>query len=209
MVSKYEMLWKNKLHFDQEEMLKWLEALGLQVFGCADSNGMYMYRLYIQMFLSYGLYICNILETTHHRTTFGIFCNITQNTTHKENSQKMFHTSSLIVIFLMGRSRTFLEIRIKFHLGRTKGRGNMGRETQNEVFFAKFPLLSKIQTLSHKLLVRQTSNYHHCNWHAKEPICRDFQVILISSFRSKITLCIFKEQIWLSDMKCYGMLKMA
>ena len=30
----------------------------------------------------------------------------------------------------------------------------------------KFPLLSKIQTLSHKLLVRQTSNHHHCDKHA-------------------------------------------
>ena len=37
------------------------------------------------------------------------------------------------------------------------------------VIFAKFPLLSKIKTLSHKLLVRQTSNHHHCNWHAQKP----------------------------------------
>ena len=29
-------------------------------------------RLYIQMFLSYGLYVCIILETAHHRTTFGM-----------------------------------------------------------------------------------------------------------------------------------------
>ena len=34
-------------------------------------------RLYLQMFLSYGLYVCIILETAHHRTTFGMFCNIT------------------------------------------------------------------------------------------------------------------------------------
>ena len=50
----------------------------------------------------------------------------------------MFHISSLIVLFLIIRSRTFLEIRIKFHLGRTKGRGKrwgMGREAQNEVGF--------------------------------------------------------------------------
>ena len=45
------------------------------------------------------------------------------------------------------------------------------------VIFAKFPLFSKIQTLSHKLLVRKTSNHHHCNWHAQKPICRDLQVI--------------------------------
>ena len=43
-------------------------------------------------------------------------------------------------------------------------------EAQNEVFFAKFLFLSKIQTLSHKLLVRQTSNHHHCNQHTQKPI---------------------------------------
>ena len=56
-------------------------------------------RLYIQTFLSYGLYICIILETAHNRTTLGIFCNITQKTTPEENSHKMFHISSLIVLF--------------------------------------------------------------------------------------------------------------
>ena len=63
-------------------------------------------RLYIQMFLSYGLFICIILETAHHRSTFGIFYT-TQKTTPEENSCKMFHISSLSVLFLMGRSRTF------------------------------------------------------------------------------------------------------
>ena len=55
-------------------------------------------RLYIHMFPSHGLYVCINLETAHHRTTFMYF-------------------------FLMGRSRTFLGIRIKFHLGRAKERG--------------------------------------------------------------------------------------
>ena len=50
-------------------------------------------RVYIQMFVSYGLHVFIILETAHHRTNFGIFCNITQNTTPEENSQKMFHIS--------------------------------------------------------------------------------------------------------------------
>ena len=72
------------------------------------------------------------------------------------------------------------------------------------VIFAKFPLLRKIQTLSHKPLVRQTSNDHHCNWHAQKPICRDFQIILHCSSWSKTTLCIFKEQICLPNRKCYG-----
>ena len=60
-------------------------------------------RLYIQMFLSYGLYIYIILETAHHRTTFRIFCNITQKTTPEENSCKMFHISSPIVLFSYGK----------------------------------------------------------------------------------------------------------
>ena len=38
------------------------------------------------------------------------------------------------------------------------------------VSFAKFPLLNKIKTLCHKLLVRQMSNHHHCDWHPKIPI---------------------------------------
>ena len=101
-------------------------------------------------------------------------------------------------------------IRFKFHPQREKGKGKRGYggEAQNEVllgFFAKFPLLSKVQTLSHKLLVRQTSHHHCCNWHAQKPNCKDFQVILSSSSWSKTTLimCIFEEQIWLPNRKCY------
>ena len=58
------------------------------------------------------------------------------------------------------------------------------------VIFEKFQLLSKIQTLSHKLLPRQTPNHHHCNWHAPKPLCKDFKVILSSSSCSKTT-CVF------------------
>ena len=72
---------------------------------------------------------------------------------------------------------------MKFNLGRDKGRvrEGMGEKPQMRVIFAKFTLLSKIQTISHKLLVRQTSNHHHCDWHAQKPIYRNFQVILSSS----------------------------
>ena len=85
-------------------------------------------RLYIQMFLSYGLYVCITSETSHHRTTFRIFCNITQKITPDENSHKMFHISSPIVLFSYGKVKdVFLGgIRIKFHLVRTKGRDNQG-----------------------------------------------------------------------------------
>ena len=61
----------------------------------------------------------------------------------EENSCKMLHISSMIVLFVMGRSRTFLEIRIKFHLGRAKGRGKTGYvgEAQNEGYVCKIPII--------------------------------------------------------------------
>ena len=134
-------------------------------------------RLYIQMFRSYRLHVCIILETAHLRTTFGIFCYITQKTIPEENNCKMFHISSLIGLFLMGRSRTFWGDKDQISLGRTKGRGKWGygEEVQYEFFFCKFPVLSKMQTLSQKLLVRQTSNHHHCDKHCQKSKCKDFK----------------------------------
>ena len=165
------------------------------------------------MFASYGLYVCINLETAHHRTTFGIFCNITQKITHEENSWKMFHISSLIG-FSVNREKLPLLSEAQWHffgLGsnfiwggqKKKVRGAMGKKPKMRLIFAKFPLLSKIQNLSHNLLVRQTSNHQNCNWHAQKPLHRYFQVISSSSSWSKTTLCIFKEQIWLTNMKCY------
>ena len=122
-------------------------------------------RLYIQMFLSYGLYVCIILETAHHKTTLGIFCNITQKTTPEENSHKMLHISSLLYFLLW------------------KGQGCFWDKDQ-------ISLLSEIQTLSHKLMVRQTFNHHHFDQHAEKPISKDFQVISSSSSWSK-KLCVF------------------
>ena len=51
-----------------------------------------------------------------------------------------------LYFFLMGRSRTFSWIRIKFNLGRQKEgvRGGMGEKPKMRVIFAKFPLFSKI-----------------------------------------------------------------
>ena len=67
------------------------------------------------------------LETAHHRTTFGIFCNFTQNTIPEENSQKMFHISSPIILFSYGKFKDiFWGIRITVHLGRAKGGGKRG-----------------------------------------------------------------------------------
>ena len=119
------------------------------------------------MFLSYWLYVCINLEIAHHMSAFGTFYNITQNTIPEETARKCSIFLHQLYFFPMGRSRTFFfEIRIKFHLRRAKGRGKRGvwgKKSKMRIIFAKFPLLSKIQTLSHKLLVRQTSNHHHCN----------------------------------------------
>ena len=84
------------------------------------------------------------METAHHRTTFGIFCNITQNTTPEENSCKMFHISSPIVLFSYGKVKDmFLEIRIKFHLWRKKEgvRGHMGEKPKMRCFFYKILII--------------------------------------------------------------------
>ena len=117
----------------------------------------------------------------------------------KENSCKIFHISSSIVPFSYGMVKNVF-FGDKISSGEAKERGN---RPKMRVIFVKFPLLSKIQGLSHKLSVRQTSTHHHCNWHAQKPICWDFQVIWSSSSLSKTTLCIFKEQIWLPNGKCY------
>ena len=90
--------------------------------------------------------------------------------------------------FLMGRSRIFFGMRMKFHLGRTKRRSKRevwGKKPKMSIIFAKFSLLSKIQTLSHKLVVRHTSHEHHCNQHAQTPIRKHFPVISTSSSWSK------------------------
>ena len=51
----------------------------------------------------------------------------------------------------------------------------MGKEDQKGVVsFAKFSLLSETQIISNKLLVRQTSNHHHCDQYAQKPISGDF-----------------------------------
>ena len=145
------------------------------------------------------LYLCIILETVHHRTTFRIFCNVTLNTTSEENSQKIFHISSPTVLFSYGKVKDIFWDKGKVSSGKGKWKeqeGSMWEKPKMRVIFAKFPLLNKIQTLSHKLFIRQTSNHQHCDQNAPKPNSRDFQVIL-SSFSWSKTLCIFKEQIWL------------
>ena len=110
----------------------------------------------------------------------------------KKNNLKMFHMSSQNVLFSYGKVKDVFWVRIKFHLGRAKRRGE--RRYGERVIFAKFPLLSKIQTLSNKLLVRQTSNHHHCNQYAQKFKLEDFQVILSSSSWSQTNLCILRNK---------------
>ena len=81
-------------------------------------NGVTSCKLY-----RHGLYVCIILETAHHRTTFRIFCNFTQKTIPEENSCKMLHISSQIVFFLMGSSRTFLGDKDQISSGEDKRKG--------------------------------------------------------------------------------------
>ena len=72
-------------------------------------------------------------------------------------------------------------------------------------FFSKFILLIKVQTLSHKLFVRQTSNHHHCNWHAQKLYAGNFkQIWTVLPGQKQLDLCIFKEQIWLPNRKYNG-----
>ena len=101
-----------------------------------------------------------------------------------------------IVLFSYGKVRIsiFNKDQISSGEGKRKGvRGSMGGESLNEGHFCQFPLLSKIQTLSYKHLVRQTSHHHHCNRHAQKPKCRHFQVILNSSTWSKTFFVYFER----------------
>ena len=109
----------------------------------------------------------------------------------------MFHISSPIVLFSYGKVKDiFGGIRIKFLSGEGKGKewdGCMrGRSPKwGVVYFAKFPLLSKKQTLSHKLFIRQTSNHHHCNWHAQKPACQGLSKWFQAVLPSQKQLCVF------------------
>ena len=112
----------------------------------------------------------------------------------------------MVILFSYGMVKDkdiFNKDQISSEEGKRKGSEvGMGENPQMRVIFAKFPLLSKIQTLSHKLLVKQTSNHHHCNQHARKPICWDFQVLLSCSSWSKTTLYILKN-IYVFQIACF------
>ena len=106
----------------------------------------------------------------------------------------------------MGRSRIFWGDKDQFHLGgQKKGvRGCMGEKPKMRVICAKILLLSKIQIYltnccSGNLLITTIAIGMPKNFNAG--IFKWFWAVLPGK---KTTLCIFKEQIWLPNMKCYG-----
>ena len=70
-------------------------------------------------------------------------------------------------------------------------RVGIGEKLKMRVIFANIPLFSKIQTSSHKFVVRQTSHDHHCDQHAPKPIHKDFQVIgaVLPSQKQLVNFC--------------------
>ena len=142
--------------------LKWLEWCIYRVWGMPHWMTLVL-RLYI-----HGC-ICIILVTAHYKTTLVTFYNITKKTTPEENTQNVPYFSIDCTFFLWECLGHFWGDKDKLSSGRAKGRGKRrvwGERPKMRFIFAKLPLLNEIQTLSHKLLVRQTSNHHHCDHHA-------------------------------------------
>ena len=149
-------------------------------FGCANSNGTSFEAVYSDISvmdhmyaLSWKLLIIGLLS--EYFTTLLKMLHLKKMTT---KCSIFLHQ---LYFFLMGRSRTFLAL-VKFHLGgQEEGvRRRYGGEGHHEVFL-QIPVMIFLYKLYHKLLVRQTSSHHHCDWHTQKPVCRDFQVILSSS----------------------------
>ena len=85
--------------------------------------------------MGYMYALCQKLPITG--TTFRIFCNITQNTTPEENSQKMSHISSQIG-FSLGRLRIFWGDKDQISSGEDKWKGQeggMGEKPKIRVIF--------------------------------------------------------------------------
>ena len=134
-----------------------------------------LFRLYIQMFLSYGLYVCIILETAHHRTTFGIFATSLNILHLMKIATKYSIFLHQLYFFLMGRSRTlFGGIGIKFHLGIAKGRGKrrVWGEGQNEGYFCKISIIKQDTNFISPTFGQTIFYLSHCNWNAQNLYAR-------------------------------------
>ena len=136
---------KNKLHFDQGEMLKiaWYSThVGFWIcwfqwhrfWSCTFRHFWVMGYMYA---LSWKLLIIDLL--------LEYYGTLLKRLHLKKNSCKMFHISSPIGLFSYVKVKDafcFVWIRIKHHLGRAKGRVNGGmRETPNQAFFCKIPII--------------------------------------------------------------------
>ena len=151
-------------------------------------------RLYIEIFLSYGLYVFALSwKLLITGLLLEYFATLLKRLHVKKIATKCSIFLQWLYFFLMGRSRRFFFfIKTKFHQERAKGMGKMGFGWFGPKwgFFCKIPIIKWDTNFISQLLVRQTSNHHHCNLHAQKPTCRDFQVISNSSSWSKRTLCI-------------------
>ena len=120
---------------------KWLDTPCIQIFLCADSNGTGFEAVHSDVSELWAIFMHYIiLQTVHHRSTFRIFCNITQKTAPNENSCKMFHISSAIVLLSYGKVKDIFLIRIKFCLGRGKRKGYEERPKMR--CFFKIPIIN-------------------------------------------------------------------
>ena len=139
------MLWKNKLFYPGRNAQN---GFILHAFGFLDVliPMAQVLRLYIQVFLNYGLYVCIILETAHHRTTYRIFATLLIKPHLKKIAAKCSKFLQQLYFFLTGRSRIFFD-KDQISSGGVKGscKRGYGGEDQNGVF-AKFPLFSETQT---------------------------------------------------------------
>ena len=128
---------------------KWLDTLDMLVFWMCQFQWHRFWGCTFRCFLI----ICYMYALSWKLliiwTTFGIFYNITQITTPEENSWKMFHISSPIVLFSYGKVKVFLGGKGSNFIwgGQKEGvRGDIGRSTkwglflQNSHYYARYQL---------------------------------------------------------------------
>ena len=98
------MLWENiNSILTRKKCSKWLETQCIWVFGCANSNdtGFEAVHSDVSELWAICMHYCGNCSSLDY---FQNILQHTQNTTPKENSQKMFHNiSSLIVLFSYGK----------------------------------------------------------------------------------------------------------
>ena len=100
----------------------------------------------MQIFLSYVLYECIILETAHHKTTFRIFATLLKRLHLKNIAAKCsIFLCQLYFVLWEGQGCFFCQIWFKFRLDRQKKgvQGGYGGEAQNQGYFCKIPIIKQ------------------------------------------------------------------